>query len=177
MKHTKYVQILRSEEYGDVYTTRAGAEALVAAGKAMGFKNVTLKDIKARRLHYYHEEDVLRHLAEERLERDFDGRVFAVSVLSWHGTEGLVNIPGLGLLPLYACNIKGAKTWYPETACVSYREGQTVDVQLKVFAGGKVFVCGLTPGTLDTEHWDRIKDKPLAFRCDEDGNAISGLFK
>lgn len=79
-------------------------------------------------------------------------------------------------LPIYACNIKGKKTWYPETACVYYEKDQTIEVEVK-WDDHACFVIGLTPGTLDVEAWDRIKEKDLAFRCDDDGNATTGLFK
>jgi hypothetical protein len=172
----KYVKLIRSSSYRDAYTTLRAAQALVEAGHATGYEPVTLKRIRAERLWHYTEECVFRHLAEKTLQREFDGKRFNVEVIDWSGTEGLVNIPGLGLRTIYACNIKGAKTWYPETACVYYAVGQRVDVVLKVFEGGVVFVCGLTEGTLDEDHWNRIKDKKLAFRCDEQGRAITGLF-
>lgn len=79
-------------------------------------------------------------------------------------------------LPIYACNIKGKRTWYPETACVYYDKGQVIDVIVK-FDEYACFVIGETQGTLDTEKWARLDQDSLAFRCNDDGEAITGLFK
>jgi len=77
-------------------------------------------------------------------------------------------------LTIYACNIEGKKTWFPETACVYYDKNQEIEVEVK-WDKYKTFVIGLTPGTLDQEAWDNIKGQNLAFRCDEDGEAVTGL--
>lgn len=78
---------------------------------------------------------------------------------------------------VYACNLAGKRTWYAETACVYLDEGQevTIDKLARVDTG-------LTPiisqgVKFDAEKWDTLKDKDLAFRCDDSGNVISGLFK
>ena len=98
--------------------------------------------------------------------------------MSWSGSEGLVKIHGTDLMlqTIYACNINGKKTWYPKTACVYYTEGQEVDVELKVFSNFKLFVNGLTPGHFDSERWNSLDQSRLAFKCDENGKAINGLF-
>jgi len=90
--------------------------------------------------------------------------------------EGMVQIGEL-TSDIYACNIAGKKTWYPETACVYYEKGQTIKVKLS-FHGymSQVFVIGLTPGYLDAEGWSNQDQDRLAFKCDEEGNATNGLF-
>jgi len=77
---------------------------------------------------------------------------------------------------IYACNIKGKKTWYPETACVFYAEGEIVEVEVQRYEGGPTFIIGLTPGIFDAEKWGGLDHNRLAFKCDEDGKATTGLF-
>lgn len=78
-------------------------------------------------------------------------------------------------LPIYACNVEGKKTWYPETACVYYDKGQEIEVEVK-WDSYATFVIGLTPGTLDQEAWDSLDQDRLAFKCNEDGATTNGLF-
>jgi hypothetical protein len=176
---TKYVKIERGEGFKNTYTTVRAAEDAVRRGLVKSYTPVTLKQIKSERLNEYREEHYFRHVQSDDFIKKYDGKRFKATVISWSGTEGLVQIHGADLMlqTIYACNIEGKKTWYPETACVFYAEGQEIDVELKVFHDFKLFVCGLTPGHLDTERWDRIKDQGLAFRCDEQGKAVTGLFK
>lgn len=178
---TKYVQIERGEGFKNTYTTRKVAEDGMRRGTIQSFSPITLAQIKERGLHHYREEDYFRHIAEEEFRLKYDGKRFQAKVIDGgNQCEMLVSILGaeeLHLRKIYACNIQGKKTWDPETACVYYNTGDIVEVELKVFHGFQLFVNGLTPGHLDTAQWERIKDKPLAFRCDENGNAITGLFK
>jgi len=94
--------------------------------------------------------------------------------------EGMVRLLGDDYsgqsLTIYACNINGKKTWFPETACVSYGKGQAIQVEVS-YDKYATFVTGLTQGTLDVEGWENLKHQDLAFRCDDDGNATTGLFK
>lgn len=177
---TKFVLIERGDGFKNTYTTRRVAAHAIAAGTVESFRPITLKEIKQLRASEYREDHYFRHVAEARMFDDFNDKVFTAVVVYFSGSEGGVRLDGagaaLGMLPLYACNIKGAKTWYPETACVSYAEGQTITVRLKVF-NGSLFVVGLTQGALDTERWSRIDKTALAFRCDDDGKAVTGLFK
>ncbi len=76
------------------------------------------------------------------------------------------------LAVIYACNIKGKKTWYPETACVFYNVGQVVDVEIQ----HERFVCGITPGHLDQAKWNSLDQDRLAFKCNDEGTATCGLF-
>lgn len=177
---TKYVLIERGEGFKNTYTTLKVAKHALQAGTVQSFRPVTLKEIKALRAHEYRERDYFRHVEEEEFYKAHNGRRCKATIVDGGKgcSEMLAKVEGLGWLqPIYACNIAGNKTWYPETACVYYETGQVVDVELKVFHGFKLFVCGITQGTLDVEHWDRIKDQSLAFRCDDKGNAITGLFK
>lgn len=178
---TKYILIERGEEFKRTAVTLRVAQDIERRGLGIVGQPVTLKQVKEERIHIYREDDYFRHMAEHDLIEKYDGKRFKAVIhafgVGW--TEALAKIEGtdLPLLPIYACNISGKKTWYPETACVYYNDKQVVDVELKVYAGGAIFVCGLTPGILDEERWNRIKSKSLAFRCDEDGNAVTGLFK
>lgn len=78
-----------------------------------------------------------------------------------------------GFREIYACNIPGKKTWFAETACVFYVEGQIIDFDIK--EGG--FIVPTTPGIFDAEKWNSLDQDRLAFKCDENGKAINGLFK
>lgn len=91
--------------------------------------------------------------------------------------EGMLSVPSLGFnLPVYACNLKGKKTWYAETACVFLNEGQTVMIDKLAEVSN-----GVTPIInegihFDAEKWNSLNQDKLAFKCDDNGNAINGLF-
>lgn len=91
--------------------------------------------------------------------------------------EGSIHIPALDIYTrVYACNLKGKKTWYSETACVYLEKDQTVKIERL----GRID-AGLTPiineGVIfDEEKWISLDQSKLAFRCDENGKAINGLF-
>lgn len=176
---TKYVKIERGEGFKGTYTTERVAKDAMARGLATAYKPVTLKEIKAERLHHLREEDYFRHLAEDEYMRAHNGRRCKATIISGGkgDVEFLARVEGLEHLQvIYACNIKGTKTWYESTACVYYKEGEVVDVELKVFHDFKTFVCGLTPGHFDAEKWARLDKDRLAFKCDENGKALNGLF-
>lgn len=175
---TKFVKIDRGEGFKNTYTTLKVAEDGKERGTIQSYSPVTLKQIKELGLYHYREEHYFRHLAEDKFTTDFNDKQFKAKVISWNGTEGLVEIHGTDLMfqTIYACNIEGKKTWYPETACVSYEEGQLIDVKLSVFSSFKLLVIGLTPGKLDAERWNSLDKNRLAFKCDEKGEAINGLF-
>lgn len=77
---------------------------------------------------------------------------------------------------VFACNILGAKTMYEHTACMYLERDQTVEFEI-VPGCESCGACNVSNGIFDAEHWERIKDKSLAFRLDEHGNAINGLFE
>lgn len=86
--------------------------------------------------------------------------------------EGFIKIEGQpGLFDIYACNIPGKKTWYPGTACMYYHRDQ--EIEIEVVDGG---IKCLSRGTFDKKKWDSLDHANLAFRCDENGNALNGLF-
>lgn len=97
-------------------------------------------------------------------------------ILTWDMDrgDGLIQIDDRAF-DIYACNLPGKKTWYPETACVYYNKGQEVDVVVK-YDDYALFVIGVTPPHFDHKKWETLKHKRLAFRCDDDGNATTGLF-
>ena len=175
---TKYVLVDRGSDYKDTYVTSKVAADMVERGIASSYTTITLKEIKARKLHCYDEATYFRHRAEDDLIVDWDGKHFQAMVCSFDRSrgEGLVKLATGEILDIYACNIQGKRTWYPETACVYYTEGQTIDIEIKVFLGGKIFVNGLTLGTLDAEKWNALDKEKLAFKCNDKGEAINGLF-
>lgn len=181
MKRTKYVLVDRGSEYKNTAVTVKVAEDMIQCGIATSYTPVTVAQIKAERIHIFEEKHYFQYKAEDAFAEAYNGKQYKATVLSWDDSrgQGFVTIHGTDLRfqDIYACNIKGKKTWYPETACVSYEKDQVIDVELKVFSGAKLFVNGLTEGKLDTEKWDGLKKEDLAFRCDEDGNAVTGLFK
>jgi len=90
----------------------------------------------------------------------------------YDGCGGITGLDG-GNGHLYACNIKGKKTWYPETACVYFEAGDIIDVYVDEDTG--IIVCE-TQGKFDQEKWDSLDHDQLAFTCNEDGEATTGLF-
>jgi hypothetical protein len=97
-------------------------------------------------------------------------------VLWFNRTSGEGMVQGIGGGPcreIYASNIPGKKTWYPQTACVYYGEGQIIEVD--VTEKGR-FIVPRTPGIFDEEKWNSLDHDRLAFRCDDKGEAINGLF-
>jgi hypothetical protein len=176
---TKYVLIDRGEGFKNTYTTLKVAMHAMSVGAIHSFRPVTLSEIKALRANEYKEEDYFRHIEQDEFYKAHNGRRCKATIISGGvgSCEMLAQVEGLDYLQkIYACNIVGKRTWYPETACVYYKSGEIVDVELKVCGGFNLFVCGITPGHLDTEHWDRIKDEKLAFRCNELGETVTGLF-
>lgn len=78
-------------------------------------------------------------------------------------------------LPVYSCNIKGAKTCYSETACMNLERDQTVTLDITGDIH-QLFACVTEGGTFDAEKWASLDQSRLAFKCDETGKAINGLF-
>lgn len=115
--------------------------------------------------------------AYEAYRARYHGVVTDAEVLSWDHSrgEGLVRLADGSARDIYACNLPGRKTLYPETACVFYMPGETVQVKLDIHYT-RTFVLGVSQAYIDNEKWDRIKDQPLAFRCDDEGRAVTGLF-
>lgn len=76
---------------------------------------------------------------------------------------------------MFACNLPGKKTWYEDTACVYYDKGQEVEVMLNLQYGA-TFCVGVTAGTVNEEKWASLDQSKLAFKCNEEGQAVTGLF-
>lgn len=176
---TKYVLIERGEGFKNTYTTLKVAKDAMKRGTVQSYKAITRTEIKKLRANRYREEDYFRHQAEAAFVTAYNDKKFKATIVSWSGSEGLIKIHDTDLMLqiIYACNINGKKTWYPETACVYYNEGQEVDVSLSVFSGFTLFVNGLTPGHFDAKKWNSLPQDYLAFKCDENGTAINGLFQ
>jgi len=111
-------------------------------------------------------------LAWEKFSTRFTGLIFKAEVLWFDASSGEGMIRGCngeGDWPLYACNIPGAKTWFPGTACTSHAAGQLIDCEIKPFVGGSIAVSH-TPGTLDAARWAALDHSKLAFVVREDGS-------
>lgn len=77
---------------------------------------------------------------------------------------------------LYACNIEGKKTWFSETACIYVNEGDVLTCKLEHLTSREPICVSLTRGTVDEEKWASLDQSRLAFRCNDKGKAVSGLF-
>lgn len=111
-------------------------------------------------------------LSKPELSKNLTG-----TVRYWSYDEGSIYCQSLGMLfVVHACNIKGARTWYPETACMYLKEKETVTFDLADM--GDHFTASKVRGNVyfDEKKWARLDHDKLAFRCDEDGNAVTGLF-
>ena len=102
-------------------------------------------------------------------------RKFYKAIVLWFDKssgEGMINIENQHSQFIVACDIPGKKTWYPNTACTFYKDGQKIkvwfDKEINQFRPA-------TPGFLDKRKWNRIKNQNLAFRCNSRGKAINGL--
>ena len=176
---TKFVLIERGEGFKNTYTTERVAIDALKRGSIQSYRPVTLKEIKSLRANEYREDHYFRHIEEDEFYNKYNNLKTKATVIYATGTVFGVRLHDaeeIGLREIYACNIKETKTWYSETACVFYTEGQVVDVEIKVFSNFKLFICGLTPGHFDAEKWNSLNQSKLAFKCDENGRAINGLF-
>jgi hypothetical protein len=91
--------------------------------------------------------------------------------------EGTLLIPELDLYcSVYACNLKGKKTWYSETACVYLEDGQDVIVERLAEVDRGVTPIIYDGVKFDSDKWNSLDHSRLAFKCDDNGNAINGLF-
>lgn len=124
----------------------------------------------AVRMEEYHEWEQWRDAMHRK---PFKARVLWFDLLDGRGAIRGLN--GEGTYHILACNIKGKRTWYPETACVFYMRDEIVEVELDIDYGA-TFCIGLTQGYPDNEKWDSLDKDRLAFKCDENGKAINGLF-
>lgn len=176
-RKTEFVLIERGEGYGTTAVTWEVFDDMVAAGDIIvSHRPVTKAEIKKGRIHIYYAEHYFKHKAYAEFEKKFKGKVFKAKVTWFRGDGGYVEgLNGEGKWWLWACNISGKKTWFPETACVYHEVGTIIDAEVIPSFGNSLLVCH-TPGTLDTEKWNKIKDQGLPFQCDDDGKAITGIF-
>jgi hypothetical protein len=131
------------------------------------------------RLDQERDERIERQLKEqEAFHTRFNKVIFKARVVFFNKGQGVGLVQGIGenedvAIEIYACNIRGKKTWYPETACVFYDKGQ--EIEIEVDTSSKLAI-GHTQGTLDVEKWDSLDQSRLAFKCNDQGEAINGLF-
>lgn len=187
---TKYVLIRRTDDYSPVAMSLSTARDLDNTpfyGTTVGGpEQVTLAYIRKERIRIYTDEEHMLYKQDcaeyeewNRFRDKYHGRIFQATVTWFDKPSGMgcVRIDENLSLPIYSCNIKGRKTWFPETACVYYEPGETVDIRIDCHSRKTLFAIGETPGHFDAVGWDRIKGQNLAFRCDEDGKALNGLFE
>lgn len=208
MSRTKYVLVERSGTIALAVPKAILQDVLdsgdYGTGPVMSVTPITVAEIKRRGGIFTLTEEQFKRDMEHRARlgafEQFRARYHGVTtdavVLDWDHLrgEGTVRLAppegadpeGRGAAwPIYACNLPGRKTWYPETACVFYMPGETVQVKLDVHFGA-TFVIGVSQAYVDNVKWDEIKDKNLAFRVaesdgaskgcgDADGNAVNGL--
>jgi hypothetical protein len=91
--------------------------------------------------------------------------------------KGWITDPELDqVFSVYGCNIKGAKTGYPHTACMYLDCGAEVVFDLFDF-GNHISAVNVTGDVrFDQELWNSLDHDKLAFKKDADGNFINGLF-
>ncbi len=188
MGTSKYILVLRTEEYNPIAMSRE----TYADIDNTPFYDTTIEDpqpvtmsrIRKERIRVYSDEEHKQYIQDcaeqdawDTFRNKYHDKTFKATVRWFDNTsgEGAVTIDEDLTLTIYACNIKGRKTWYPHTACIYYSPGQIVDIKVDCHSRRTLFAIGETEGTFDSEGWDRIKDKNLAFRCDSDGSAITGL--
>lgn len=182
---TKYVLVEREDFHPMAMTSQVAMEVNEITPIKLQ-KPITIAEIRQKRIRIWTAEDQKGFVEHEKEREAFEAfrakyhkKTFP-AVIDWFNKDrgqGMLTIQGTEIrLVIYACNIKGRKTWYPETACVYYEKGQIVDIEVDASCYRSVFALGVTPGHFDSEGWDRIKDKNLAFRCDENGEATNGLF-
>lgn len=174
---TQYVLIERPEHHSTAVTQAVLSDMQQRGEVITSVRPVTKAEIKRDRIHVYEDSWYFKHVAWSDFRDKYHGKTLSARVC-WFNIlqgQGMVDVDGHRLV-IYACNIKGRKTWYPETACTFYEDGETVEVRIECSFGGRVDVIGLTPGYIDNVKWDSIKDQELAFRCNEDGQAVTGLF-
>lgn len=182
-RRTKYTLIERPEYNATAVPTSLLQDIIDSGENVTASRPVSLAEIKRENYRVMTEEQWrwdmeqrARLEAFEAYRTRYHGVVTKALVLSWDFLrgEGLVRLESGEAREIYACNLPGRKTWFPETACAFYEPGETVEVKLDIHLT-KTFVLGVTQAYIDNEKWDSIKDKNLSFRCDDDGKAITGL--
>lgn len=176
MSRTKYL-LVSFTDY-DVAVSREVYEDMQQRDKSIvAVRPVTQAEIKKNNIHVYQASDYIRHVAYEDFKKRVEGKRLKGTV-AWFNRlsgQGSIHVEGEGLWPIFACNIAGKKTWYPETACVYLNEGDEVEVEIRPFFSGSLLVCH-TPGIVDEDKWNSLDQSQLAFKCNDKGEAINGLF-
>lgn len=179
MSKTQYVLIERPDCNPTAVSRRVLAHMLERGEETiLSQRDVTKTEIKADRIHVWEDDHYFESVSYSAFLHKVKNKTFSAKVL-WFRLQdgtGMLAIDGLGNWPIYACNIPGKKTWFPETACAFYEEGETVEVKIEPFFKNSL-VVGLTPGYVDQVKWDSLDQENLAFRCNERGEATNGLFK
>lgn len=103
-------------------------------------------------------------------------KVIYFNRLSGDGMVRLIDSPfKRSIFDIYACNLPGKRTLYPETACVYYDEDKIINVIVK-YDDYALFVIGTSRPKFDKKKWEKLDPDKLAFRCDNKGQIITGLF-
>jgi hypothetical protein len=136
------------------------------------------RKLSAKQQAAWQAEQDARLSAFEAFRDRFAGKPFSATVRWFDRSSGVGQVQGNdgeGIWTLYACNIPGKRTWYPETACVFHEAGEQVTVEIHPSMGTSLCVSH-TAGRCDADKWARLDTSRLAFRCDEEGRAANGLF-
>ena len=91
--------------------------------------------------------------------------------------EGMVSVPSLNTtFSVYACNLKGKKTWYAETACVYLERDQMIMIDNFAEVSEGITAIVNEGVKFDQEKWNSLDQSKLAFKCNDQGEATNGLF-
>jgi hypothetical protein len=158
---------------------------LIEQIKTLNSKLYTLKTKKA----VQNTQDKIRDLEtqlfpllEQELNK-FQAKTIEGTVL-WFDVSGDVSVSTeYGDMFLSNCSDVEAKSWYPETCCITYQKGQSIkiDVHFEIdfdrycikIVSGKTY-----GGTVDLNEYDRLSQNPdLAFFKYPGSTGVTGLFK
>jgi len=113
-------------------------------------------------------QDAIRHVATR-------GQLFNARIRYFDNTrgEGLAEVFGYGLVPIYGCNAHNSLTGYAETSCITMKDGELFSCKLADM--GTHVTCTDFTGTFDQERSNSLDHSKLAFKR-KDGKFINGLF-
>jgi hypothetical protein len=120
---------------------------------------------------------LLQDIADQYNDKPMSGTVIYVDNQRGHG---LIEIPELNIkLDFHSCNATNTCTWFPETCCVEFTEGQTVSFILKADVGDlqvDLSISKIDGGYQNLERFNELnKNNDLSFVVLKDKE--TGLFK
>lgn len=134
------------------------------------------KDLGDRRMHLDRNR-AFNQAYRSYIAKTVQGYTAKVSWFDKGRGEGSIHCEALDTsFPIYACGLPGKKTWYAETACMYLERGDKVQFDLSGNSHQLFVVNVVGPVKFDAEKWNGLDQDRLAFKCDDDGKAINGLF-